>query len=89
MNLDETTMTLDEAAEKIRKAIAVGLVSPGTRTKLMGAIRARKRFVVGVSKRVSKLNDNIIIISEEDFDDIFPRSGDKCVSVGGEQSTDE
>ena len=81
MNIDETIMTFDEAMEKIQKAMVVGLVSSGTRTKLMGAIRSRKQFVVGTSKRVPRLNENVFIISEKDFDDIFPQSGDKCVFV--------
>ena len=85
MNIDETMMTFDEATEKIQKAMAVGLLSSGTRTKLMGAIRARKPFVVGVSDRVSRLNDNIVIVSEKDFNDMFPQSGRKCVFVGDEQ----
>jgi hypothetical protein len=81
MNIDETMMNFDEARQKIQAAIALGLVSPGSRTKLMAAIRNRKRFVVGTSDRVSRLNDNVVIVSEKDFDDIFPRSGDKSVFV--------
>jgi len=81
MNLDETIMTFEEATEKIQKAMAIGLASSGTRTKLMGAIRSRQKFVVGTSERVSRLNENLVIISEKDFNDIFPQSGDKCVFV--------
>jgi len=84
MNLEQTMMTFEEATEKIQKAIAIGLVSPSTRTKLMQVIRSRQRFVVGVSERVSRLNDNIVIVSEKDFDDIFPQSADKSVFVGEE-----
>jgi hypothetical protein len=84
MNLDETTMTFAEAQEKIQNAIAEGLVSSGARTKLMAAIRSQERFVVGTSRGVSKLNENIIIISKKDFDDIFPQSGKKNVFVDAE-----
>jgi len=84
MNLEETMMTFEEVTEKIQKAIAVGLVSPGTRTKLMQVIRSRQRFVVGTSERVSRLNDNIVIVSEKDFDAVFPQSADKCVFVSEE-----
>lgn len=81
MNFDKTMMTFDEAQQQIQKAIAAGLVASGTRTKLMEAIRSKKPFVVGTSKRVSRLNDKIVIVSEKDFNDIFPESGDKCVFV--------
>ena len=85
MNIDKTMMTFDEAQQQIQKAIAAGLVkSSGTRTKLMEAIRSKEPFVVGTSKRVSRLNDKIVIVSEKDFDDIFPQSGDKCVFVDAE-----
>jgi hypothetical protein len=49
--------------------------------KIQEAIRSKEPFVVGTSKRVSRLNDKVIIISEKDFNDVFPESSDKCVFV--------
>ena len=73
MNLDQTMMTFDEAQQMIANAIAKGLAKR-KRTELMAAIRDRKPFVIGVSGKVSKLNDNIVYVSQKDFDDIFPQS---------------
>lgn len=73
MNVGQTMLTFEEAREKIQEAISKGLVNAGKRTDLMAAIRDRKPFVIGVSG-VSPLNDVIVILSQKDFEDIFPQS---------------